>query len=134
MTCSPHNFAYVASLGADAFFDHNDAACSQKIKEFSKDSIAHACDCIASGSSPSITVSAMSSQGGTSSSLLPVPDDEVHKVNEKVENRSTLAYTVFGEGFTFGEDEVPAMKGDFEYAKMFWNCRGAAGAGEGEGA
>jgi NADPH:quinone reductase-like Zn-dependent oxidoreductase len=58
VTCSPHNFDYVKSLGAIAAFDYKDPNCSQQIKDFSKDSITHAFDCVSEGQSTSITVSA----------------------------------------------------------------------------
>jgi len=121
VTCSPHNFDYVKSLGADEAFDYKDSSCSQKIKEYSNDSIIHAFDCISEGPSPKITVSAMSSSGGLYSTLLPVPAEEVRNVNDKVTMKSTLGYTVIGEYFKFGPQEVPAKPQDFEFGKMFWD-------------
>lgn len=120
VTCSPHNFEYVKSLGADAAFDYKSQDCSQQIKDFSKDSIAHAFDCISEGPSSLITVSSMSSQGGVYSTLLPIPDNEVRKINNKVTNKSTLGYIVAGEYFKFGPQEIPAKQEDYEFGKMFW--------------
>ncbi|KAF7928507.1 uncharacterized protein EAE98_005563 [Botrytis deweyae] len=119
-TASPRNFAYLESLGADKVFDYNSPTCSQDIKDFTNDSIKHAFDCMSEGSSPQITVSAMSSSGGVYSTLLPVATEEVHKYNAKVENKSTLGYTCLGERFTFGATEMPAKPEDFEFAKTFW--------------
>lgn len=121
VTCSPHNFDYVKSLGAVAAFDYKDPNCAQQIKDFSKDSISHAFDCISEGQSTFITVSAMSSSGGVYSVLLPVPEDEVHRINNKVQKKSTLGYTVVGESFKFGPLEIPAKPEDFEFGKMFWD-------------
>jgi len=104
----------------DAAFDYKDASCSQQIKDFSKDSIKYAFDCISEGDSPSITVSSMSSSGGTYTTLLPVPEDQVRKINDKVQVKSTLGYTVIGESFKFGPREMPAKPEDFEFGKMFW--------------
>ncbi|KUJ22383.1 GroES-like protein [Mollisia scopiformis] len=120
-TSSPRNFDYVKSLGAVAAFDYNSPTCSQEIKDFTKDSVTLAFDCIAEGDSPKITVSAMStSEGGTYSTLLPVPDEQVTAINDKVKNQHTLAYTVVGESFKFGTNEVPAVPADFEEGSKFW--------------
>jgi hypothetical protein len=62
----------------------------------------------------------MSSAGGVYTTLLPVPEDQVRKVNEKVQLKSTLGYTVVGESFKFGPNEVPTKPEDFEFGKMFW--------------
>lgn len=119
-TCSPRNFEYVKSLGADATFDYNSPTCSADIKEYSKGNIAHAFDCISEGESTKITVEAMSSNGGAYSTLLPVPAEKVAEFNSKVQYKTTLGYTVVGEAFSFGPNKVPAKPEDFEFGKMFW--------------
>jgi NADPH:quinone reductase-like Zn-dependent oxidoreductase len=119
-TCSPKNFEYVKSLGADAAFDYNSPTCSKDIQTWSQDSIHHAFDCISEGNSPSITIPAMSSKGGAYSTLLPVPNSDVRKMNPNVELKYTLGYTVVGEYFRFGPKEFPAKPQDFEFGKMFW--------------
>jgi NADPH:quinone reductase-like Zn-dependent oxidoreductase len=55
---------FVKSLGADLAFDYNDAECSKKINEATEDKLRLAFDCISEGSSPEISSSAISSQGG----------------------------------------------------------------------
>jgi hypothetical protein len=62
----------------------------------------------------------MSSSGGVYSTLLPVPEDQVKKINPKVQWKSTLGYTVVGEYFKFGPKDWPAKPEDFEFGKMFW--------------
>merc|ERR1711939_1133251 len=37
-----------------------------------------------------------------------------------IESKSTLAYTVIGEAFSFGPNQIPAKPEDFEFAKTFW--------------
>lgn len=41
---------------------------------------------------------------------------------EDVEARTTLGYTIFGEGFTkaFGPGHFPASQEDYEFGKKFW--------------
>lgn len=131
MTCSPHNNEYVKSLGADAVFDYKSSSCAEDIKEYTKDNLKLVFDCISEGDSPKISVGSMSLTGGTYSTLLPVPNDQVSKVNEKVENKSTLGYTVVGEAFRFGPHSLPAKPEDFEFGKMFWElARGLLAEGK----
>jgi len=120
VTCSPRNFDYVKSLGADAAFDYSTPTCSQEINTWSQNSIHHAFDCISEGQSPSITIPAMSSSGGIYSTLLPIPESDVRKLNSKVDYRTTLGYSVVGEYFRFGPQERKASPEDFEFGKMFW--------------
>lgn len=119
-TCSPRNFDYVKSLGAEAVFDYSSPTCSKDIKEYSKNAIAHAFDCISEGDSPKITVGAMSDDGGVYSTLLPVSADTVTETNSKAECKSTVGYTITGETFTFGPNTIEARPEDFEFGKMFW--------------
>jgi len=118
-TCSPHNNDYVKSLGATAVFDYNSPSCAQDIKAQYPD-IKYAFDCISEEKTAAITVAAMSSSGGIYTTLLPVPADKVKAVNDKVETKMTLAYTVVGEGFKFAGNDVPAQPENFEFAKKFW--------------
>jgi len=120
VTCSPRNFDYVKSLGADAAFDYKSPTCAKDIREWSSNSIAYALDCIAIDTSPEITVNAMSPSGGVYTSLLSVPPETINKVNPKVEVKSTLGYTVIGESFKYRTIDIPAKPEDFEFGKMFW--------------
>ncbi|KAH7417245.1 chaperonin 10-like protein [Cadophora sp. MPI-SDFR-AT-0126] len=120
VTCSPRNFDYVKSVGADAAFDYKSPTCAKDIQEWSGGNIKHALDCISEGDSPKITVGAMSPSGGVYSTLLPVPADQVKSVNDKVDMKSTLGYTVVGEDFRFGPNKIEAKPEDFEFGKMFW--------------
>jgi len=119
-TCSPRNFEYVKSLGADEAFDYNDEKCAEEIKKYTKDSLKHVFDCISAGQSMKTCVESMSSQGGKYSTLLPVPEEKVSAINPKVEMGMTLGYTVVGEFFKFGDMPWEARPQDFEFGKMFW--------------
>lgn len=120
VTCSPRNFEYVKSLGADAAYDYNSPSCSKDIKEYTKDQIKHVFDCISDVNSTKICVEAMSSAGGVYSTLQPVEQKTVTGINKNVESKSTLGYTVVGESFTYGPMEFPAVPADFEFGKTFW--------------
>lgn len=116
VTCSPHNFPFVKSLGATEAFDYNDPDCAKKIREYTKDKLTHVFDCISEGDSPKICSEAISSKGGAISYLLPVTHER-----QDVENKRTLGYTVTGEGFKFGPTEFPPNPKDFEFGKQFWD-------------
>lgn len=123
-TCSPRNFEYVKSLGAEAAFDYADPECAEKIRAFFSNSdgenpLAHVWDCIATPDTARVCVSAMNPEGGKYRNLLWVPDDVIHAVNPKVSNDFTFAYTVFGEVFEKWKRFEPS-KEDLEFGKMFW--------------
>lgn len=119
-TCSPRNMDYVKSLGADAVYDYNSPDCSKDIKEFTKDQLKHVFDCISEGNSISISVGAMSSSGGTYSTLLGVDDEVVKSINKNVVKKTTIGYSVVGEAFRYGPMEFPANPEDLEFGKMFF--------------
>jgi len=120
-TASAHNFDYVKSLGADEVFDYTSLTCAEDIKKSTEGELTLALDCISKGSSTQICVEAISDKGGVYTTLLPVPSEKVTSINEKIENKSTLAYTAIGEAFQFGPQSFPAIPGHFEFAKKFWS-------------
>ncbi|KAJ3076489.1 hypothetical protein HDU98_002933 [Podochytrium sp. JEL0797] len=56
---------------------------------------------------------------GVYSNLLGINASLLSTINAKIEVKSTLAYTVVGETFTFGPATIPAAPTDFEFAKTF---------------
>jgi len=119
-TCSPHNFDYVKSLGADAAFDYSSKTCSNDIKAYTNNELKHVFDCISEGDSTKISVEAMSSEGGVYSTLLPISKMTVESINPQVTMKMTLGYTVVGEAFKFGPQPYEAKPEDFEFGKTFW--------------
>ncbi|KAJ5641280.1 GroES-like protein [Penicillium lividum] len=115
-TCSPRHFEQVKSLGADAAFDYKDPDCVQKIKNYTKDSLAHAFDCVSTSASAKFCAAAIGPNGGAVSYLLPLKHDR-----EDVVAKYTLAYTAMGEYFSIaGGREFGPRGEDLEFAKMFW--------------
>ncbi|KAL1306686.1 hypothetical protein AAFC00_005356 [Neodothiora populina] len=115
VTCSPHNFDFVKSLGADAAFDYKSPDCAKQIREYTNDSLTHVFDTISEGDSPKISAEAISSKGGVISYLLPAKSPR-----EDVEDKQTLGYTVVGEYFKFGPMEFQPIPENFEFGKMWW--------------
>jgi hypothetical protein len=72
-------------------FDYKDPDVANKIKEFSRNKIAHAVDTIAEGDTPSLTAASMGSDGGYIALLLPA---EVTRADVKAE--FSLVYTLLG--------------------------------------
>lgn len=113
-TCSPRNFDLVRSLGADAVYDYKDPNAAAAIRRATDNNLKLVMDCISLESSAAFCEGALSTEGGEYSSLL-----NVQVARENVNSRVTLAYTVFGEAFSFGELSLPAKLEDREHAEKF---------------
>jgi len=121
-TCSPHNFAMVRDLGADAVFDYKSPSVGSDIRELTRNGLYHAFDCISTDESARICADALSddtaSQKPGYSALLycAFPREDVC-VNV------TVAHTIFGESFTkpeLGPGNFPADASDYEFGQAFW--------------
>lgn len=119
-TCSERNFDLVKSLGADEVFDYNSDSCMEDIKKTTNGKLAHVLDCISSSSSIKISVSAMAAEGGVYSTLNPVDPKDVKAINDKVEAKFTLVYTMLGEEIRLGPKSFPASKEDLDFGRDFW--------------
>jgi NADPH:quinone reductase-like Zn-dependent oxidoreductase len=113
-TCSPRNFDLVRSLGADAVFDYKDPQSATEIRKQTNNNLKLVLDCISLGPSAEFCDNAISTEGGEYSSLLSV---KIERAN--VNDRFTLAYTVIGEAFQFGNIPFPAKPEDFAHAEKF---------------
>ncbi|KAK4040250.1 chaperonin 10-like protein [Parachaetomium inaequale] len=122
-TCSPANFSYVRSLGADAAFNYHSPTVADDIRAWSKDpdALTLAWDCVGAGDSPVICAAALSrTRAGHYRSVMFFDDEVLRAVNDKVDNGFRLAYTIFGEAFDKTWGAMPAIPEDYEYGKMFW--------------
>ncbi|KAJ5319094.1 zinc-binding oxidoreductase [Penicillium brevicompactum] len=113
-TCSPRHFDQVKKIGADAAFDYNDPSSADAIKDQTKDALTLAFDTISLESSAKYCDRALSSQGGEYSSLLPIKIDR-----ENVRDRATMAYTAFGDSFTFGPNTIAPQPDDRDFSERF---------------
>ncbi len=114
-TCSPRNFDYVKSLGATEAFDYNDKEAPSKIRKLTDNKLKYAWDTISEKDSAQFCADALSTDAGCKyGSIL-----QAKSPREDVESTTTIMYTIFGESFKFGPQEIPAISEDFEYAKKF---------------
>ncbi|PKY03429.1 GroES-like protein [Aspergillus campestris IBT 28561] len=114
-TCSPHNFGLVQGLGADAVYDYHDPTSAAAIRAATGDRLQLVFDTIAIEDSAKYCDTAISTQGGEYSALLPVSVER-----ENVNSRWTVGYTIMGEDFMFGPDFWAARPEDKAFAEEFW--------------
>lgn len=119
-TSSPHNFDLVKRYGADHVFDYKSPTVGQDIRKLTNDNLKHVMDCISVESTAAICAEAISSKGGKYSSLLIVEKFP----REDVVNTFTFAYTGFGEPFTKGGKEWPALPDHLAIQDKFWRLTG----------
>ncbi|KAG9513032.1 putative alcohol dehydrogenase, partial [Aureobasidium melanogenum] len=72
-TCSPKNFEFVKSFGAEAVFDYRSASCGADIKKYTKNVLGYAIDCITEESSMKICYEAIGRAGGRYIGMDPYP-------------------------------------------------------------
>ncbi|PVH95942.1 oxidoreductase-like protein [Periconia macrospinosa] len=119
-TSSPRNFDLLKRYGADHVFDYKSPNVGQEIRKLTNDNLKHVLDCIAFESTAAICAEAISSKGGKYSALQNVskfPRDDVV-------NAATLAYTGFGEPFSKGGKDYPALPDHLAVQDRFWRLVG----------
>ncbi|KAB8205981.1 Alcohol dehydrogenase GroES-like domain protein [Aspergillus parasiticus SU-1] len=114
-TCSPHNFDLVKRLGADAVFDYKDPNSAAEIRKYTNNNLKLVFDTISLKASSEYCEQAISTEGGDYGVLLFTSIER-----ENVTTRHTLAYTIIGEEFSFGDTVFPARAEDKAFAEKFW--------------
>lgn len=113
-TCSPRNFDFVRSRGANEIFDYNDKECGRKINELTGDKLRFAWDTTQGGTD--VIAQALSSDD----SIAHYGDISANQFPRKnVKQTMTSMYTSFGEyHFKFGQEFLPSQE-HWEFAKMW---------------
>jgi NADPH:quinone reductase-like Zn-dependent oxidoreductase len=119
-TASPQNFPLLKYKGADAVFDYHDEDCAAKIKEYTKNSLHYALDCVSTEASYKLICEALpeSSDDKPIQVVTLLPADTWPR--KDIQPTTILAYTTLGKAFSkFGID-FPAMPAHFEFGVKFW--------------
>jgi NADPH:quinone reductase-like Zn-dependent oxidoreductase len=120
-TCSPHNFEYVKSLGADVVFDYNSSSCAKEIKNYTEDNLAYVLDCISERGATEICLGAMSDAiNGRYASIGPIPAEKVAALNPNVDHTFVMGQRAFGHDIVMGSRTLPADPAALHFATMFW--------------
>ncbi|KAI4197397.1 MAG: hypothetical protein LQ350_005948 [Teloschistes chrysophthalmus] len=114
-TCSPHNFDFVKSLGADVVCDYKDPGAMNEIRRLTNDKLKIVLDTISVESSAKFCAEAISTEGGAYTSLLPITIPR-----SDVRSDLVLAYTAFGEPFELGPQSFVAVPEDQAFSAWWW--------------
>lgn len=122
-TCSPRNFEYLKSLGADEVHDYSSDldALAKDINSRTDNKLTLAFDCSPTEASAQLCAKAMSTTvKGTYCAILRVEPKVIASANPKVEPRFILAYSIFGAAFKRYGFEFPAKPEDLEFGIRWW--------------
>ena len=119
-TASPHNFEFLKSLGADAVFDYRHPTCAADIKNFTRNKLTYAWDCMGTGAK--VCAAAMSDvDDGTYGTINPTDTKLLRSTNPKVRGPLlTVAYEVFGEPWIWNGYNMPPNEEELEFATDFF--------------
>jgi NADPH:quinone reductase-like Zn-dependent oxidoreductase len=115
-TCSPVNFEYVKSLGADYVYDYNDPDCVRKIRR-DNPMITLAYETGNENEGWAVVEKSFSLSGGRAAvnkypSLGCSRDD--------VQMQHVASFICFGQRFSLGPYDLPDMPDEFDWAKKWW--------------
>jgi NADPH:quinone reductase-like Zn-dependent oxidoreductase len=120
-TCSPHNFGYVKSLGADLILDYTSPDVGKKIREHTNNKLFYAYDTIGEKSSPQICADALSTEkqpNGEKPQYCIITRGSLPR--NDVTQHHTFGSTAIGESFEKGGGTFVGNKEDFEHSKIVW--------------
>lgn len=123
-TASPHNAAYLRSLGAEAVFDYHTPAeeLGRQIRAYTGNRLTLAWDCSPTEDSARLAALALSdAEEGAYGNLLPLDFGVVTAANPKVTKAGfTMGYSVFGHAYERGGHDFPARPEDAVFAEGWW--------------
>lgn len=115
VTCSPTNFDFCKSLGAEAAFDYRDETCGEQIHEYTRGQLRLVWDTIGSQAGVKMCMEALTSDSGAKYGTI-----LFNKIpREDVLYTSSFLVTFLGEAFDKFGVHMEASFEDFELAKRF---------------
>ncbi|KAI1392617.1 alcohol dehydrogenase GroES-like domain-containing protein [Hypoxylon trugodes] len=118
-TCSPGSMEKVKSAGAIKTFDYHSPSCGMEIRNYTKNSLEYALDCITTPETMSMCYEAIRTSGGRYTALDP-PSIRVKYTRRDVYADWVLAFTLFGDPVKFpGLFGRPATSLDRQLARKF---------------
>ncbi|KAJ4298205.1 hypothetical protein N0V90_006104 [Kalmusia sp. IMI 367209] len=130
-TCSPHNFDYVKSLGADAVFNSRSPTVGEEIRAYTNDKLYYLWDTIGEHGSEEASAKALASTAPEGQkihygTILLKEISEFRDRTGKMQDRPddvvfsmSLGYTAAGDAFQIKDNIFPARPDDYVFAKKW---------------